>query len=625
MWAATRDIVIETVGDFLRLWKTLARTDIVYKIVSFALLTPAAVLVLRWAMSRAGTRVVADTEIATFLLTTPIGLLTLIVAGAITTGITALEMSCLMGIGVAAAKGRHLTVRGALAFGASRAAHVLALAAHMVVRVLAALVPFLLIAGLAYLWLLRRYDINYYLAERPPAFWGAAAIVVVIVAALAALIVRTITRWALALPLVLFEDVLPRHALGESARRSTGVRRVIGVVLAAWAGVASALLAAATMLPDVIGRGLAPSFAGSLPLLLTFIIALALVWGVLGLAAAVVNAALFALTVVRLYLHVGEPKASRIPGDETKDGSGAPVLLPAPARMGVVVIAALALAGVVLLAIIVAGRNQQVVVIAHRGSSETAPENTLAAFRLAVEQRADFVELDVQESLDGEVIVMHDADLMRVGRSPHKVWEANAADLRAVDIGSYLSSQFANQRVPTLAEALAACKGGSRVIVELKSYGHDQQLEEKVAAIVEAAGMVNDTIFMSLDHDMVRRMKALRPEWRVGVLVAKALGDLTSLEADFYAVEARLATRSMVRQAHRAGRDVYVWTVNDPAWMLSAMSHGVDGLITDRPDVARQVVARRAGMSDAQRILVALLVRLGARTEALAAEDQLRP
>jgi glycerophosphoryl diester phosphodiesterase len=622
---STREIVADSVRDFLRLWKTLVRTDIVYKIVSFALLTPAAVLLLRWAMSRSGARVVADTEIATFLLTTPIGLLTLIVAGAITTGITALELSCLMGIGVAAAKGRHLTVRGALAFGASRTAHVLALAAHMVIRVLAALVPFLLIAGLAYLWLLRRYDINYYLAERPPAFWGAAAIAAVIVATLAALVVRTITRWALALPLVLFEDVLPRQALGESGRRSAGDRPIIGIVLAAWAIVASVLLTAVTMLPDAIGRGLAPNFAGSLAMLLTFIMALALVWGVLGLAAAVFNASMFALVVVRLYLRVGEPKASRIPGAGALEGSRAPRRLPAFARIGIAAIVLLGGAGVVLLAVVVAGRNQPVVVIAHRGSSESAPENTLAAFRLAVEQRADFVELDVQESLDGEVIVMHDADLMRVGRSPQKVWEATAGDLRAVDIGSYAGSQFSNERVPTLAEALAVCKGGSRVIVELKSYGHDQRLEEKVAAIVEAAGMVNDTIFMSLDHGMVRRMKMLRPQWRVGVLVAKAIGDLTSLEADFYAVEARIATRSMVRQAHRAGRDVYVWTVNDPAWMLSAMSHGVDGLITDRPEVARQVVARRAGMSDAQRILVALLVRLGARTEVLAREDALRP
>jgi glycerophosphoryl diester phosphodiesterase len=625
MWAAAREIVSETVGHFPRLWRSLTLTDIVYKAVSFALLTPAAVLLLRWAMSRAGSRVVADTEIATFLLTTPIGLLTLIAAGAITTAITALEMSCLMGIGVAAAHGRQLSVRGALAFGASRAAHVLALAAHMVIRVLAALLPFLLVAGLAYLWLLRSYDINYYLAERPPAFWGAAAIAAAIVVAVAALVVRTITRWALALPLVLFEDVLPRHALGESARRSAGARGVVGLVLAAWAIFASALLGAATLLPDVIGRGLAPNFTGSVALLLTFILALALVWAALGLAAAAVNASLFALAVVRLYLRVSEAKPSRIPGAGATEESRAPRGMPAFARIGIAAIVLLAGAGVVLLAVVVAGRNQPVVVIAHRGSSESAPENTLAAFRLAVEQRADFVELDVQESLDGEVIVMHDADLMRVGRSPHKVWEANAVDLRAVDIGSYAGPRFANERVPTLAESLAACKGGSRVIVELKSYGHDQRLEEKVAAIVEAAGMVNDTIFMSLDHDMVRRMKMLRPDWRVGVLVAKAIGNLTSLEADFYAVEARLATRGMVRQAHRAGRDVYVWTVNDPAWMLSAMSHGVDGLITDRPDVARQVVARRAGMSDAQRILVALLVRLGARTEALAAEDQLRP
>ena len=86
-----------------------------------------------------------------------------------------------------------------------------------------------------------------------------------------------------------------------------------------------------------------------------------------------------------------------------------------------------------------------------------------------------------------------------------------------------------------------------------------------------------------------------------------------------------MATPRFVRRAHRAQQEVYVWTVNDPAWMLAAMSRGVDGLITDQPDLARQVVERRARMSDAERLLVALLVRLGARTEALAAEDKLRP
>jgi glycerophosphoryl diester phosphodiesterase len=296
-----------------------------------------------------------------------------------------------------------------------------------------------------------------------------------------------------------------------------------------------------------------------------------------------------------------------------------------PALIGVTAIALLAVIGLVLVVVATTRRNQPVLVIAHRGSSSSAPENTLAAFRLAVDQRADFIEFDVQESADGEVIVVHDSDLMKVGGSPLKVWEANAAQLRAVDIGSRTAPRFSSERVPTLAETLAVSKGGSRVIVELKSYGHDQRLEERVVEIVEAAGMVNDSIFMSLDHDMVRKIKQLRPSWRAGVLVAKAIGDLTSLGADFLAVEIRVATRAFVRQAHRAGQDVYVWTVNDPAWMLRAMSNGVDGLITDKPDLARLVVERRAQMTDAQRVAVALLIRLGAQTETLVAEDALRP
>jgi len=95
--------------------------------------------------------------------------------------------------------------------------------------------------------------------------------------------------------------------------------------------------------------------------------------------------------------------------------------------------------------------------------------------------------------------------------------------------------------------------------------------------------------------------------------------------ADFLAVRAAIATPAFVRRAHAAGRDVYVWTLNDPAAMLGAMSRGVDGLITDRPDLARKVVTRRAAMNDAQRVLVALLVRMGASTDALVSEDALRP
>jgi glycerophosphoryl diester phosphodiesterase len=180
-------------------------------------------------------------------------------------------------------------------------------------------------------------------------------------------------------------------------------------------------------------------------------------------------------------------------------------------------------------------------------------------------------------------LVNHDSDLMKVGLSAMKIWETDAAQLRTVGHRQLRGSAVLRERLPTLAEVLHACKGKARVIVELKSYGHDQRLEERVVEIVEGRRMEKNCLFMSLNHGMVRKMKQLRPSWRCGVLVAKALGDLTSLNSDFLAVEARLATARFVRRAHRAGQDVYVWTVNDPAWMLAAMSHGADGLITDKP------------------------------------------
>ncbi len=574
-------------------------------------------------MSRAGTAVVADVEIATFFFTTPQGLVALVVCGAIFAAITALELGCLMAIAVAAAKGRRLSAMGALAFGASRAWAVLRLTANLVGRLIGILLPFAVGIGAVYLSLLTYHDINFYLATRPPAFWVAVSLAGVFLAVLAVVLARMTARWALALPLVLFEDVLPRRAFAESAKRTAPIRPVTIAIVIVWAALSASLVGIAVWIPETLGRILAPQFTSSLETLLAFLVGLVLLWGGLGLAAAVVDASLFALLLARLYLAAGPGASMQVPGSGA--GGGGAVKLPVAVRVGALVVVLFAALGFTLFATSIARADGPVAVIAHRGASFGAPENTLAAFRLAADERADFVELDVQESADGEVVVVHDSDLMKVGRSPLKIWEATSADLRAVDIGSHKDARFAGERVPTLAEALAACKGRVRVIVELKTYGHGQRLEERVVEIVEAAGMADQTVFMSLDHAMVKRMKQLRPAWTVGALVAKAIGDVTSLGADFLAVQAGLATRSFVRQAHRARQLVYVWTVNDPVWMLLAMSRGVDGLITDKPGVARRVIERRAELTDAQRVLVAVLVATGASTDALVAEQALQP
>ena len=605
-----REVTTGTLRDFAASWRTLIVTDLIFKLLVFALLSPILALVLRWLLSRRSEGVVADADIARFFLTSLPGLIALIGGLTLLVTFSAVEAACLMRIAFAASHGSRTNVKGAMSFGAARAAAILGVAAQMVVRALAGVVPFVAAIGLVYLALLRGHDINYFLARKPPVFWVAVILAGAIVATLGWLAVRTVTRWSLAFPLLLFEGATPRGAIRDAAARSQGNRARIALVLAAWAIAAIALSAASAFAIEFITRNVAPQLAGSAPALIAFLASLTIVWVVVAALAGAINFSLFALLLMRIWFGVG-PANVIDPGEAREQRR-----LGGKSRAAIAAVIILVATGLALIAFLATRRNERVVILAHRGSSLGAPENTLAAFRLAIEEKADMIELDVQESLDGEVLVVHDSDLMKIGGSPMKIWEHTAAELRTVDIGK-------GERIPTLAEVLAACKGKIRVMVELKSYGHAQNLEERVAQIVEAAGMQSETEYMSLNHDMFRRMKSIRPQWRVGALAAKAVGDPTKLGADFLAVESKMATARFVRRAHRAGQQVYVWTVNDPASMLTALSHGVDGLITDKPAVAYEVVQRRAKMSDAQRMLVALLLRAGVAPDRIAAD--LRP
>jgi glycerophosphoryl diester phosphodiesterase len=594
-----RQVASGALRDFRARWRTLIITDLAWRLLALAVLTPLTAVFLRWLLAQTGTRFVADADILWFFVTTVPGLVALTIGGAILISITALEAAALMA--VAASENARTSAAPALAFAAMHAGKTLRLVFWMIARVLAGLLPFVVALGLVYLLVLREHDINYYLARRPPAFWVAAALVTVIVTALAALALRTLLRWALALPLVLFEHVHPRHALAASAARSEGRRGLIAAVLGAWAVGAMLLGAILQMVIEATARFVAPSLEGSLALLMGFTTGMALLWALGSTGAAVISAIAFSLLLVRLWRLDAQP-AQALPATLSDDT----IRLPSSRaiRAGVAAAAVLLAAGLVLVVFVIVRQTRPTPVLAHRGSPLVAPENTLASFSAALAEGADYIELDVQETLDGQVVVVHDSDLMKLARSPMKIWEHTAAELQTVDLGH-------GQRVPTLAEVLELCRGKSKVMIELKSYGHDQNLEARVAAIVEAAGMESHCEYMSLNHDMVRRMKSHRPQWRVGALAAKSLGDLTAVGADFLAVESRMATARFIRRAHRAGQEVYVWTVNDPSQMLAALSRGADGLITDRPALAREVIERRTAMTDAQRLMVALMLRAG--------------
>ena len=212
-------------------------------------------------------------------------------------------------------------------------------------------------------------------------------------------------------------------------------------------------------------------------------------------------------------------------------------------------------------------------------------------------------------------MVFHDSDFMKLAGVDRKIWDVTLADLQGIDIGSRFAPEFQGERAPTLAEVLDECRGKVGVVIELKYYGRTQQLEQRVAEIVESHGMVADVVIMSLKIDAVRKMKSLRPEWTVGLLMSVTAGDLKDSGADFLAVNAKFAKRRFVSSSHRKGREVFVWTINDASTMSTMIGRGVDGLITDKPALAKSVLAQRAEMSPLERLLLELAGIFGVSPE----------
>ena len=237
--------------------------------------------------------------------------------------------------------------------------------------------------------------------------------------------------------------------------------------------------------------------------------------------------------------------------------------------------------------------SRPVEVVAHRGASAIAPENTIAAIQAAIESGADWVEIDVQMTSDGEIVVIHDSDLKKIGGSGLVVGTSTFEALRQVDIGSWFSPEFSDQRIPTLLEVLELCDGKIGVIVEIKRYGVNEQLVPVVLGIVEAFKDRNRIAIMSLDHETIRQVQAIDSSLKTGLLSSVAVGQLPRLDIDFLAINARGANRRLIREVRLSGKNVVVWTVNDALGISAMISRGVDAIITDNPALVVEILDKR--------------------------------
>lgn len=237
------------------------------------------------------------------------------------------------------------------------------------------------------------------------------------------------------------------------------------------------------------------------------------------------------------------------------------------------------------------GLGNPVEVTAHRGYSAVYPENTIPAFKGAIQVGADWAELDVQQTADGEVIVMHDSNLKRTTGLDKEVWQVTWDEIKDLDNGSWFDKKYQTVRIPTLEEVLKVCRGKIHLNIEIKPSGHDKDLEEQVAKLLKKYHMRDTCVVSSLKYDSLRKIKQADDSIETAYITSVSYGNFTDLEyADGYSVESTLLSKSFVNKAQKAGKQIYVWTVNSEERLEKVVGMGIDNVITDDPVMAKELI-----------------------------------
>ncbi|USK39556.1 glycerophosphodiester phosphodiesterase [Cytobacillus firmus] len=240
------------------------------------------------------------------------------------------------------------------------------------------------------------------------------------------------------------------------------------------------------------------------------------------------------------------------------------------------------------------GERKQVDNIAHRGATGYAPENTIAGFDLAVDMKADYIEIDVQRSKDGELVVIHDTTVDRTTNGTGKVVDLTFDFLRSLDAGSWKGEQFAGEPIPTFEEILDRYHGKVGILIELKAPELYPGIEEQVADALKERNLdkpQNEKIIIqSFNFDSMKTMDQLLPKVPIGVLTsnradttAEALKEFSAY-ADWFNPSYGIVSEELVNQVHSLGMQIGSWTVRSQEAADFLFEMEMDAIITDYPD-----------------------------------------
>ncbi len=231
-------------------------------------------------------------------------------------------------------------------------------------------------------------------------------------------------------------------------------------------------------------------------------------------------------------------------------------------------------------------------VTAHRGASRAYPENTMAAFAGAKELGADWVELDVQQSRDGAIIVMHDTSFRRTAGVGKQVWELDYEEIRKLDAGSFFGPEFAGEHIPLLQEVVEyARRNGLKLNIEMKPSGHETDFEKTVVDLIAAEHFWDQCVITSQVYEVLENVKACDERIETVYVMSLAYGDINQLTAaDHFSIEATSITEKLVADVHGTGKQLYAWTVNTEENINRMIALNVDHIITDDVTLAKECI-----------------------------------
>ncbi|NMH69402.1 glycerophosphodiester phosphodiesterase [Bacillus sp. RO3] len=240
------------------------------------------------------------------------------------------------------------------------------------------------------------------------------------------------------------------------------------------------------------------------------------------------------------------------------------------------------------------GERKQVENVAHRGATGYAPENTIAGFDLAVDMKADYIEIDVQRSEDGELVVIHDTTVDRTTDGTGRVGDLTLVELKSLDAGSWKGEEFAGERIPTFHEVLERYHGKVGILIELKAPEQYPGMEEQVADALKERHLDRPQngkiIVQSFNVLSMKKMDQLLPEVPIGVLISNSA--LTTEEAikqfssfaDWFNPSYKLVMEELVDRVHSHDMKIGSWTVRNQETADFLFDMKVDAIITDYPD-----------------------------------------